>query len=362
MTHKERWLSSIKHQQVDRLVFWPKIFNNAYVANQKAPFNQMTIPELHEWIGSDIQVSLPGYIKTVHKNSTHEVKDEGGVKRVIYSTKYGSIEGQLKYDIASQSWHPIKMAIQNVEDVKIMMEWFLDCEVELDKRKLQEASLFAQRMGERVLIADSIGESPLMEYIEWLAGVENGNYLMYDYSEEVEGLFDAMHQLLKKKAKISAEYSPADVLYFTENTSTTLISVSQFRKYCFRHIEDYARIVKGSKRILCLHMCGYLKDLLPDMNKLEVDAFEAFTSPSLGNTTLKDGRTICPDKCFIGGTNAVLWTKKTDEIIEQLEMDLNELPHHKGIIVSSAGVMPPLCPPETIKEVCEWVKSYKVKC
>jgi len=32
-----------------------------------------------------------------------------------------------------------------------------------------------------------------------------------------------------------------------------------------------------------------------------VAAFEAFTSPTLGNTTLLDGRTACPDKCLIGG-------------------------------------------------------------
>ena len=108
-------------------------------------------------------------------------------------------------------------------------------------------------------------------------------------------------------------------------------------------------------------MCGHLKDLLPDLSKLTADAFEAFTSPKLGNTTFLDGRNACPDKCLIGGTNAVLWTQTTEEIIDQIGADLDALPHHRGLVVTSAGVMPPLCKPETIKSVCDWVKEYKLR-
>ena len=40
------------------------------------------------------------------------------------------------------------------------------------------------------------------------------------------------------------------------------------------------------------------------------------------------------------------------------EHDLDELPHTRGVVVTSAGVMPPLAEPETIKTVCEWVCNY----
>ena len=108
-------------------------------------------------------------------------------------------------------------------------------------------------------------------------------------------------------------------------------------------------------------MCGHLKALLPDMARLPAQAFEAFTSPTLGDTSLLDGRTNCPDKCLIGGTNAMLWTHPADVIIGQIERDLDILPHHRGVVVTSAGVMPPLCAPETIKEVCAWVRQYPAR-
>jgi uroporphyrinogen-III decarboxylase len=122
-----------------------------------------------------------------------------------------------------------------------------------------------------------------------------------------------------------------------------------------------AKITKEAGKNMVLHMCGHLKALLPDLNQIQVQAFEAFTSPTLGNTTLLDGRSACPGKCLIGGTNAILWTKTPEEIILKIEEDLDELPHHRGIVVTSAGVMPPLCKPETIKQVCEWVKQYPAR-
>ena len=122
--------------------------------------------------------------------------------------------------------------------------------------------------------------------------------LLLDYEEEVEALFDAMHRVLVETAAILAEFDPGDALWMTENTSTTLISPGQFRHYCMQHLREYAEICRSFGKPLFLHMCGHLKALLPDLETLPVHGFEAFTTPSLGNTTLLDGRTACPTKCL----------------------------------------------------------------
>jgi hypothetical protein len=109
-----------------------------------------------------------------------------------------------------------------------------------------------------------------------------------------------------------------------------------------------------------LHMCGKLKNLLPDIGTLPAVAVEALTAPPVGDTTFADGRTVCPRMCFIGGTSAWQWTRPARQIIAELERDLSELPHLRGLIVTSAGVMPPACHPETIREVCRWVQSVPV--
>jgi uroporphyrinogen-III decarboxylase len=126
-------------------------------------------------------------------------------------------------------------------------------------------------------------------------------------------------------------------------------------------ITAYGEMTRRYGRVLFLHMCGKLKMLLPDLATLPAEAFEAFTAPPLGSTTLLDGRSACPDTCLVGGTHAMLWTRPAEEIIAQLEQDLDALPHHRGLVVTSAGVMPPLCPPETIKAVAEWVQAYPAR-
>jgi sialate O-acetylesterase len=63
----------------------------------------------------------------------------------------------------------------------------------------------------------------------------------------------------------------------------------------------------------------------------------------------------------IGGTNAVLWTRPADEIIAAIAHSLEELPHHRGLVLSSGGVMPPMCQPETIQTVCTWIRQFPAR-
>jgi uroporphyrinogen-III decarboxylase len=232
---------------------------------------------------------------------------------------------------------------------------------EFDKDALEKARAHEREVAQNGLVACWHGTSPLMDWVQHLAGLENGTYLLYDHRERVEALFEAMHNALLRNLEILSEHVPADAIYSGENTSTTLISPEMFRRYAQRHLTDYGRIIESCGKLHILHMCGKLKELLPDIAKVPAAAIEAFTSPSVGSTTLLDGRKACPEFCFIGGTNATLWLEPAEVIIETIGRDLDALPHTRGIVVTSAGVMPPLCPPERIKAVADWVKAYPVR-
>jgi uroporphyrinogen-III decarboxylase len=360
MTPKERWLAILHMQPVDRLPFWPKL-DAAYPRAQVAPFCDMSVDAIHDWIGSDKHVWISGGTREIRTRTSTRVITSGKVRRTIFGTPYGDLERIDQFDEPSQAWHPRKFPVESLEDIRRMTDFYADARLEPDDTALHEIAQRVARVGTRGLTAHSIGESPLMHWVEWTAGIERAHYLLADHPRDVEALFEAMHRYLVAKTAILAERSPADVFYMIENTSTTLISPQQYRAYCYRHISDYGEICRANGRRMALHMCGHLKLLLPTLATLPVQAFEAFTSPTLGNTTLLDGRSACPDKCLIGGTNATLWTQSADEIIAQIEQDLDVLPHHRGIAVTSAGVMPPLCKPETIKAVCAWVKQYPAR-
>ena len=187
MTPKERWLAAIQMKPVDRLPFWPKL-DGAYPKAQEAPFRDLEVDAIHDWIGSDKHTWIADCTREVRKRTAVNTSQENGTMRTVYRSPSGELQLVRKFDAPSHSWHPTEFP-----------------------------------------------------------------------------------------------------------------------------------------------------------------------------TSLLDGRSACPDKCLIGGTNAMLWTTTAHGIISKIEEDLNELPHHRGIAVTSAGVMPPMCKPEIIKRVCEWVKQYPAR-
>lgn len=359
MTTKERFRAALLGQPVDRLAFWPKLFG-AYEKARTGVFAGMTVPELHQWIGSDRHDFVPHCTREVRTITSQENIITPHEHRIIFRTPAGEAQLIELWDEASLSWHPVAHPITDYASLLLMIDFFSDMSFEFDADLQQHACKTQESYGDESFTGLSIGESPLMYFIEYLAGVEMAHFMLTDYPAEVAALFDAIHQGLLKRTEIETAHSPADTLYFTENTSTTLISPEQYRKYCLPYLHEYASITRAAGRPMTLHMCGHLKAILPDLATLPVEAFEAFTSPTLGNTTLLDGRLACPNICLIGGTNAMLWLRPANEIIAQLEHDLNQLPHHRRLVITSAGVMPPMTEPETIKSVCDWVKSYPI--
>ena len=357
MTPRKRWLAALDSKPVDRLPFWPKL-NPAYTPAQDRPFRDLTVDAVHEWIGSDQHVHLPNCTRCTRRETGCELRTEGGLRRTTFATRLGVLERVDQFDEGSLSWHPVKMPVTTRADIAVMTAWYEDAAEELDPEQLRAAQQQRQQLGDSALLATNIGTSPLMEWIEHIAGVENAHLLLFDHRAEVERLFTVMHRNICQRARVVVEHCPADLFYMVENTSTTLLSPSQFRKYCFPHLRDIADITREHGRRPCLHMCGTLKRILPDLATLPVAAFEAFTSPPVGDTRFLDGRDACPDVCLVGGTNATLWLEPTRGIIAEIESDLDALPHHRGIVVTSAGVMPPLCTPETIRTVGEWVKAH----
>jgi len=360
MTAKERWLAAMRCEPVDRLPFWPKL-DAAYPHWRTGRFAGTSNSELHDFIGSDKHVWIAHGLREVRSKTSVATKTSDDARTTVYRTPHGELRETYRFDDGSQSWHPVEFPVKTRDDIRLMTEFYADIEVEFGEKALDKARTQMREIGDDAFVAGTIGTTPLMWFVEHLAGVVNAHLFLADFPDEVEALFDAMQRVNLQKAALLAEHHPADMFYMVENTSTSLISPTQFREYCMPQLREVTDILNAHGRLMVYHMCGLLKDVLPDIATLGAAGIEAFTAPTLGNTTLLDGRTACPDLCLVGGTQATFWTRSADEIIVKVDEALAPLPHHRGIVVTSAGVMPPMCEPETIKAVCEWVKSYPAK-
>ncbi len=364
MTSRQRWLAALDMEPVDRLPFWPKIGGN-YAPAQAEPFCNMSVLEIHEWIGSDRHEGVgSGIRETFDGWEVERAEHVAGDHKTVHRTFRGpdceltSVDG---WEPTSMSWHPVELPVKCPGDIKHLTDYYAACTVELDEEQAAAAVKRQEEIGETASTSAWIGTSALMDWVQHLAGPVNCHYFLADYPDPVRALFAAMHTHMLQRVRVAAEHCPADTIYISENTSTTLISPQQYTELCFPDLREYGEILTAHGKRMVLHMCGYLKDLLPQIAKVPAAAYEAFTSPPLANTTLLDGRAACPNVCLVGGTCAPLWLKPAEEIIETLQRDLDELPHHRGIVVTSAGVMPPAATPETIKAVADWVKAYPAR-
>jgi len=360
MSHRERMLAALEFQQTDRLPFWPKL-DKAYLARYGKQLGAKTVADAHCIFDTDRPLQTPGGYELIFTPGTRKEINQTQTQRTIsyHVGRYKLIE-KHSWDAPSCSWISVLYPIASVEDIRAMTEFYLNCDV------VPSAEAIAACHNRKSDFPDAIwywniGQSPLMNFVEWMAGVENAHYLLADYNKEAEALFEAYQQYLLKITRFAAEYIDVDIFYFIENTSTTLISPGQYEAYCVGHILQYGKILNAAGKRLGLHMCGHLKALLPTLAKSPAAVFEAFTSAPVGNTSLKEGRDALPNKCLIGGTNAVTWLKPANEIIKEIEENLACMENHRGLILSSGGVMPPSCEPETVMEVARWIRNYPIR-
>jgi uroporphyrinogen-III decarboxylase len=356
MTVKQRITAAVHMQPVDRIPLEPKL-NNSYSKHWGK-----TVSDWHREFESDRTDGVNAVFKEKRKKTGYEEIISGKEKIITFSTPYGDLRLIDQFDEESQSWHPVKFPISNKADVEKLTFWYEDADVEFDKDACDRAVQRYADIGDSAYVVSSVGISSLQYFVEHLAGIEEGHYLLADYPDTVKELFAAMHRNLLKKVKIQAEHSPADTLLLVENTSTTIVSPSQYESISYPQIREYCDASKAAGKDMMIHMCGHLKLLLPLLSTLSATSFESLTTPTVGDITLHDCRKACPDICLMGGTNAYVWLWPSEKIIEYIEQQLDLLPCHRGIVLSSGGAMPRDCPPETIKAVKQWLNNYPLRC
>ena len=115
-----------------------------------------------------------------------------------------------------------------------------------------------------------------------------------------------------ERLRLSLSLFPdAPVVFWNENTSSSLISPSYYRQLTLPHIRAYASLVHQHKKRLVVHMCGLLRDLLDCFILTEMDGIDSVTPPPIGDTPYNLIRDkFKPDFTIIGRLNAQLWVGK----------------------------------------------------
>ena len=359
LTPKERFERAIRREEVDRLPFWVKIFGASYLGFQEQKYCDMPELELAELLDLDHMAGGPAPVTGHIDGVTVRSEKENGNRVTITETPDGTLRAVTGYDQSSRSSHPIEFPIKTVGDLRAMRHRYANTRYELNPETLDKGKERLKQVGDRGIVTGGVGVSPLMDIIQLLVGPENTYYLMADHPDEMDELIEEMHRDRLRFVRVAAEYAPFDYLVSVENTSTTLLSPGLFEKYCWRHLNEYGKIINEHGKTHILHQCGKLKALLPKVDELPAACIEAYTSPPVGDTALADRVELCPSVSIIGGTSATLWLAPVDTICDTIRRDLEEAGGMRGVVLTSAGVMPPAATIPKIAKVRDAMKSVR---
>jgi len=357
VTRSERFEAALRQDEVDRLPFWVKVFGASYKMLQPEPWRSMDELELADYLDLDHYAGGPAPVRCSNERVTVRAQRRNGRRVTCYQTPDGAMTAASGFDEGSHSWHPIEFPVKTREDILAARHIFEGNEWTVDDELVVRGRERIEHVGDRGEVHTAAGISPLMNLIQLYIGPDATYYFLQDYPDEMEELIGVMHEERLRYLRTMLPACPYHWVVSNENTSTTLLSPAVFERYPWRHLKDYGELIVAHGKGHQLHQCGTLHDLLPKINELPATVIEAYSAPPIGDTPLAERTEHAPSMAVIGGTCANTWLQPVEVICETMVRDLQAAGGMRGVVYTSAGVMPPGCPIEKIKEVREFARG-----
>lgn len=375
MTSRERLMAVLTGKTPDRIPFSPLL--GEYFLNSLeeqgislediAPSSKANTPvlrmrknlwrmEIHKYIGSDCMLRHCKPYKVIY-NNCEEINET--IDNVIYTgfkTPIGNItsERQLSGDTNIGEFGYIrKKLIQTPEDMKIL-KYVMDNAVAIaDYDPFIELDNY---LGDDGIVTITGPVTPIQRLLQFDMGLEKFTYALMDYQDEMEELFEAIHNLNKQIYEIYAK-SPAKVVITYEDTSTTVLSPSWFEDYCLNELNEYADILHKEDKIFITHMCGKIANLTDLISKGKQDGIDSVCPPTTGD--LEPGDALKEiKKVILGGLEPPALIRMTEEeTIEYTIEKLKQVGCGKDFILSTGDTTSANTPIENLIAISNLVKK-----
>jgi uroporphyrinogen-III decarboxylase len=379
MSPKERLMAALRHKETDRIP-WSPLICGYYSLGLPEPLrgNDLAVQKA---IGADImeRISTTVYsqslplaippafeispevpIETVTSSNDVLIRAvrEGDLLLRVYETPVGEV--RETYETRESSpWmaFPVEYKIKAHEDLNVY-------------RYIVEAQEYQPTYDEFIRISGEIGDdgiattpspiSPFQMLLEVELGVEQFHYFLIDYPNELEALMRVMHAKNLEACEIIAE-SPAEVVILYENTSTSYMSPPMFAQYILEHLNEYADLYHKAGKLVLIHACGKLKDIVDELGLGHYDGICDIAPPPTGDLDLVEAKEAWgARKVVMGGIDATAFVSLSpEEMKKHVHHILQRISSHRGVILGSGDAVPAGTPLETLRAVTEAVEEFK---
>jgi uroporphyrinogen-III decarboxylase len=208
------------------------------------------------------------------------------------STPVGELTERVEFDPGFESRWVREHMIKSVEDYAIVKYICDHTELEPTPQEYLEAD---STMGEQGIIVGGLPPIPLLWLQAEVMGTETWCMGMMQHPDEFDELHESVMRLYRRRLEIAAD-SPAEVIWFADSLSGTLVSPRLFDRYCRDTYEYGCTLFHQAGKRAFAHFDGANAPIKDCIANSSIDIVEAFTPPPMGHMTVAEARAAWPDK------------------------------------------------------------------
>jgi hypothetical protein len=172
--------------------------------------------------------------------------------------------------------------VKTGSDLALLAEVFEDEEFEPQAHAADYVRDRKALVGDQGLVRCYMPGTPLGMMVRVYTGVETIAYLWADHCAELHQLFKVMEENHLRQFRLYASLG-FDVLYGTDDTSTTTISPNMFEEFCMGYTDRVTDACHEFGTFYAHHSCGHINNLLDLYRQTRMDAVDALCLKNIGD-------------------------------------------------------------------------------
>ena len=219
--------------------------------------------------------------------------------------------------------------IKRPDDYKAMEFYIRDAVYHENYEHIRELQ---RRTGGDGLVYVRIAKSPMQEMLYQMMGMERFSLDYYDRRDLFDSLHSTMLERYDELYDLAAD-SPVEIVLFGDNITSDVVGTERYRKYLMPVYEDVSSRLRGTGKMLAVHIDGNVASLKPEVAESKFDIVEALTPPPMGDLSISDAHASWPDKSLWINFTSSMHIAEPDVIEAHTRSLLEEAGTKKGFAV-----------------------------
>lgn len=268
----------------------------------------------------------------------------GGDQIHRHRTPVGALQARYCPSREANTAFLVEHGVRQPSDYNALMALIADPVISVSPAGLAAVQARLGQIGEDGILYTTGPATPIMDLTRVWVGLERFVEHLADHRGLVERVLGAMAQRAYEEYEVLAGATPARVIVFWDDVTSTYLSPELFRRYVLPVYRTYADICHARGKVLVAHACGHLRAFLPLLADTGVDAIDWLTPPPTGDVVFAAAQQAFGDRiCIMGAlVPAVLRFGTPDDVETHLLDILAGVDTHRGFALM---VPPPLGTP-----------------